>query len=212
MKLIEPKVEILTDIDEEKVITDLAKVARTCYKSEDKSTYENDVKLLSNIIKSGHEAMIEFFDITVKFTCSRAVSQMIIRHRIASFAQESQRYCNYSWGKFNNEVQFIKPIWYTPGSTAAYKFNMACEQSEKNYFSLLGEGLKAEDAREVLINATKTEINVKFNLREWRHFFKLRCNNAAHPELRKLTIPLLIDFNKRLPIIFNDLYEKYCKQ
>lgn len=212
MKLIKPKVEILDNINGEEVINKIAKVARTCYKSEDASTPEKDKKLVENLVKSGHEAMIEFFDITVKFTCDRAIANEIVRHRIASYAQESTRYCNYSKDKFNNELTFIKPIWYDSlGITHKQDFEIALERCEDDYLEFIKQGWTPQQARAVLPLALKTELNMKTNLREWRHFFKLRCSTAAHPDIRVLALDLLEQMHNQIPIIFDDIYEKYGK-
>lgn len=260
MKLIKPKVEILDNINGEEVINKIAKVARTCYKSENASTPEKDKKLVENLVKSGHEAMIEFFDITVKFTCDRITSQSIVRCRLASFAQESTRYCNYSKDKFNNELTFIIPSWLdipegqykwedqnpllTAGMSieeAGYddssnlwikddigdgyveykrhykdwmeteRFMQSLQAAEDSYLELIEYGWKAQQARMVLPMSIKTEINMKANLREWRHFFKLRCSTAAHPDIRVLALDLLEQMHNQIPIIFDDIYEKYRK-
>lgn len=218
MKLIKPKVEILDKINGDEVITKLAKVARVCYKSEDASTLEKDKRLVENLIKSGHEAMIEFFDITVKFTCDRGVSHEIVRHRMASYAQESTRYCNYSKDKFGNELTFIIPSWaeinkfgeiVADDDETFYDFKRALEMAEGFYFSLINKGWKPQQARMVLPMSIKTEINMKCNLREWRHFFRLRCDTAAHPDIRALALDLLEQMHSLIPIIFDDIYEKY---
>jgi thymidylate synthase (FAD) len=225
MKLIKPSTEILTPINGEEVLKTLEKVARTCYKSEDKITNESAPKLVKALIERGHEAMIEFFDITVKFVCDRGVSHELVRHRIASFAQESTRYVNYSKGQFGGHLTFIIPSWLdiqegefnnvddflkfnnmknqdnTP--IGRYGFNLL--QSEASYLYLIEQGWQPQQARSVLPNSLKTEINVKMNLREWRHFFRLRCAKAAHPQMRELTIPLLEEIKSKVPVIFDDI-------
>lgn len=212
MRLIKSKVEILDNLNGEEIIDKIAKVARTCYKSEDNSTSERDRELVKRLIKSGHEAMIEFADITVKFTCSRAISHELVRHRLCSFAQESQRYCNYSKDKFNHEITFIIPSWLTnKDGIKSVIFTKSLSAAEYDYFALLTEGCTAQEAREVLPNATKTEINMKANLREWRHFLKLRCSTAAHPDMRVLALDLLKQFHDNIPIIFDDIYEQFFK-
>lgn len=236
MKLIKPDTEILTSVDGNEVLKTIESVARTCYKSEDLITDDSAKKLVANLLKSGHEAMIEFYDVTVKFVCDRGVSHELVRHRVASYAQESTRYCNYSKDKFGNELTFIIPCWLTELSEGAYtywdgdwvdmgtmkikkehigdaadRFIQSMCDSEKSYLELTALGWKAQEARSVLPNALKTEINVKMNLREWRHLFSLRCAQAAHPQMRELTIPLLEKMHSLIPVIFDDLYEKYCK-
>ena len=232
MKLIKPYTEILTPIDGNEVLKAIEKVARTCYKSEDLITDDSAKVMVSNLLKRGHEAMIEFYDITVKFVCDRGVSHEIVRHRVASYAQESTRYCNYSKDKFGNELTFIIPVWTNlkegsygyeieNGAMTLHEYDAKCEANmrylmslghcENNYLELLTCGWSAQQARAILPNSLKTEINVKMNLREWRHFFSLRCDKPAHPQMRELTIPLLEKMHSLVPIIFDDLYEKYCK-
>ncbi len=224
MKLIKPSYEILTSIDEIEVYKEIEKVARTCYKSEGliDDSGESAKTIVSKLITSGHEAMIEFFDITVKFICDRGVSHELVRHRIASFAQESTRYCNYSKDKFDNQITFIIPEWCKNIQEGEIKERPAIEclndikddesrwlcamaYAEHSYNLLIEKGWQAQQARSVLPNSTKTEINVKMNLREWRHFFKLRTALAAHHQMREITIPLLEELSTKLPIIFSDI-------
>lgn len=217
MKLINSSYEILTDIDGDKVLKDIENVARTCYKSHDHTKEGSAAKLVDTLIKSGHHAMLEFFDITVRFTCDRGVSHEIVRHRVASYAQESTRYCNYSKDKFGNELTFIEPYWLTEAllddtDNARERLMLCLQHIEEIYMSLLNKGLQPQAARAILPNCLKTELNVKMNLREWRHFFNLRCSKAAHPDLRKLALQLLAEFKAKLPIVFDDLYEKYCEE
>jgi len=206
MRLIKPSYEILTSLNGVEILQIIEKVARTCYKSEDKITEDSAEKMIQILISRGHEAMIEFFDITVKFICDRGVSHELVRHRIASFALESTRYCNYASAKFDREITFIIPCWFTDGILPdEVRWQYAMVDAEESYNDLIKMGWQAQQARSVLPNSLKTEINVKMNLREWRHFFKLRCVKAAHPQMRELTIPLLEELKIKVPIIFNDI-------
>lgn len=222
MRLIKPKVEILDRIDSDQVICDIARVARTCYKSEDRINREADRKLVKRLIESKHEAMLEFVDVTVKFTTSIGITREIIRHRMASFANESTRYCNYSKDKFDNELTFIIPTWVSLEegkynvdnldkikNKADFLWAKMMLDSELTYLDLTILGRKAEQAREVLPMSTKSELCMKANLREWRHFFKLRCHSTAHPDIRVLTLDLLKQMHEQIPIIFDDLYDTY---
>lgn len=210
MKLIKPKVEILDRLDERAIVGRIATVARTCYKSEGMRTADRDYALIKRLIESKHEAMLEFVDITVKFTCDRGVSHELVRHRMASFAQESTRYCNYSKDKFGNELTFIEPTWYDSlGITHKQDFEIALERCEDDYLEFIRQGWTPQQARAILPNALKTEINMKANLREWRHFFKLRCHRTAHPDIRVLALDLLKQMHEQIPVIFDDLYDTY---
>lgn len=137
---------------------------------------------------------------TVKFVCDRGVSHELVRHRIASFAQESTRYCNYSKDKFGNEITVIKPIFfdnYCKAGDDDIQYNMwheAMIRCEKLYFQLLKTGAKPQEARSVLPNSLKTEVIMTAKLDEWNHFFGLRVDTPAHPQMRELTIPLYMQF------------------
>jgi thymidylate synthase (FAD) len=163
------------------------------------------------LLKRGHEAMIEHGGVvTVKFICDRGVSHEIVRHRLASYGQESTRYCNYSADKFDNEITVIEPCFWIKEkveapSTLYVTWMDTCQQAEKAYFDLLKQGAQPQEARSVLPNSLKTEIGVMMNMREWRHFFKLRTPLTAHPQMRELTIPLLEEFRSRIPILFDDV-------
>lgn len=212
MKLIKSEVKILDKLNGEEIINRIAAVARTCYKSEASSTPESDKALVERLINSNHFAMIEFADVTVKFICSRSISHEIVRHRLMSFAMESQRYCNYSKDKFNNEITFILPTWYNQSEDEIDKedFRKYLADCESYYNNLINKrGFLAQEAREILPNATKTEINCKANLREWIHFLTLRCSTAAHPDIRVLALDLLKQLHEQIPVIFDKLYDKY---
>jgi len=206
MKVILPSYEILTTLDKEIIFPFMERIARTCYKSEDLASEGSAERILKNLIKNGHEAMIEFFDITVKFTCNRGFSHEMVRHRLCSFSQESTRYCNYSSDKFGNEITVIQPAWIGKGNeTAEILWLDAMKSAEDFYFKALEQGLKAQDARGMLPIDLKTELNVKANIREWRAIFKLRTTEAAHPSMRELMIPLLTEFKSKLPVLFDDI-------
>ena len=138
--------------------------------------------------------------ICVRFILSRSIAQEYTRHRVFSFLMESQRYCNYSKDKFNNEVTFILPPWvttnYKEDTIADIEWSNSLLASEKSYFKLLEQGWKPQEAREVLPNATKTELVMTGFISDWEHFFKLRCNDSAHPQAKELAEPLKEEFIK----------------
>ncbi len=207
MKIIEPSVEILTPIDSEAILKMLEAVGRTCYKSEDKIQESSAEKFISGIVKRGHEAVIEHYNITVKFICDRGVTHEIVRHRLASYCQESTRYCNYSNDKFNGEITVIKPCFLAEGSEAYRMWTGICSLAEAYYFDLLNLGCTPQEARAVLPNSLKTELVMTANIREFRHFFKLRCSKAAHPQMREVALMLLKEFKERIPVLFDDIDE-----
>jgi thymidylate synthase (FAD) len=205
MKIIKPSAEILSFINGEEILKQIEIAGRTCYKSEDKITPESSKRFVADLIKRGHEAMIEHYNITAKFICDRGVTHEIVRHRIASYAQESTRYCNYSKEKFGNEITVIKPCFWNPGDNQYSIWKQSCEYTESRYFELLKVGATPQEARSVLPNSLKTEIVVTMNLREWRHFFRLRTAKAAHPQMREVAIMLFNDLKKEIPVIFDDI-------
>lgn len=205
MKIISASFEILTPINREEIIKDIEKIGRTCYKSEDKITNDSAIDFVKLIITRGHESVLEHKIISVKFICDRGVSHEIVRHRIASYAQESTRYCNYSKDKFGKEITVIQPYFWGYDTHAYEEWSNAMIDAERYYFNLIKWGVSAQEARSVLPNSLKTEIVVTMNLREWRYFLKLRTSEKAHPQMRELTVPLLNTFKEYLPEIFNDI-------
>ena len=217
MNSMKPSYKIETEIDGMEILKQIEKIGRTCYKSEDKITEDSAVKFVSGLIKRGHEAMIEHNAITVRFLCDRGVSHELVRHRVASFGQESTRYCNYTNDKFGNQINVIDISGGIKLDTKMKDFSpeviheiikeweMAMEDAEKHYMKMMELGATAQMARSVLPNSLKTEIVVTMNLREWRHFFKLRVEIGAHPQMRELTLPLLQEFKSLIPCVFEDI-------
>lgn len=208
MKIINAGFEILTPISQGgiKELQHIEKIGRVCYKSEDKITADGESakKFVKMIINRGHEAMVEHSSLSVKFIVDRGVSHELVRHRIASFAQESTRYCNYSKDKFDNGVTFIKPFFFKD-DIRYQRWLSAMADTESAYLDLLNNGASPQEARSVLPNSTKTEIVITANYREWRNFFKLRTTKAAHPQMREVAVSLLIELKEKLPIIFDDI-------
>ena len=207
MKIIEASHSIETPIDGAEILKRIEKAGRTCYKSEDRITEESAENFVRMLIERGHESVLEHASITVRFVCDRGVSHEIVRHRLASYSQESTRYCNYSNDKFRNKVTFIKPCFLDEGTDGYKLWKQAMFIAEKEYFELLKLGCTPQEARSVLPSSTKTEVVMTANLREWRHFLKLRTAKAAHPQMRELTVPLLHELQERIPVVFDDIVE-----
>lgn len=211
MRIIKAGYQILDNLDEEAILQKIERVARVCYKSEAKAGDGTAERLVRSLIKSKHEAMLEHYSFSVLFTVDRGVSHEIVRHRVASFAQESTRYCNYSKGDFGGEITVIEPCYLLPVSDGYTKWRKAVEAAEKQYFELLTIGHSPQEARAVLPNSLKTEIVVTANLREWRHILSLRAVGTTgnpHPQMREVMIPLLKELRERVPVIFDDLEVK----
>lgn len=187
----------------------IERAGRTCYKSEDKITPESAAKFVKAIVRNHHEAMLEHAGMTVKFIVDRGVSHELVRHRIASFAQESTRYCNYSHDKFDGELTFIEPPFFEPDSPEYRTWKNMCRVSEDAYLALLQANRTPQEARSVLINSLKTEVVMTANMREWRHFFKLRAageTGAPHPQMAEVAVPLLKEVKEYMPELFGDIF------
>lgn len=198
----------------------IIRAARICYQSEPLNTQEEKELFLKRLIERGHFSPLEHSSLSVIFVTNRGVTHELVRHRIASYCQESTRYCNYSKAKFDSDdeekhVIFrkgdgnVRFIW---DSSVAYndrnQWYQDLRDAEITYYSWLENEYPPQIARAFLPNALKTEIIVTANLREWRHIFELRCDKAAHPHIRELLIPLLKEVQHKIPVIFDDVLEK----
>ena len=204
MRVISPSFEIINPPDGQEVLRHLELCGRVCYKSEGGIGEGSAERLVRHMLSRGHESPIEHVSVSVRIISDRGVSHEWVRHRIASYSQESTRYCNYSQAKFGNELTFIKPYFADEGAPLYEAWADAMREAEKAYFDMLSKGAKPEDARSVLPNSLKTEFICTMNLREWRHFFALRCAEAAHPAMREISIPLREVFRKLIPVVFEE--------
>lgn len=164
---------------------------------------ESAQMFVGRIMKRGHESVIEHASATVKLVCCRGVTHELVRHRIASYSQESSRFCNYSKDKFGKEITVIEPPFpSTPeGQSQRIFWARAMEEAENKYFAMLNAGAPPEIAREVLPNALKTEIVTTFNAREWLHFFALRMSKAAHPQIRQIAYLAFLLLQPHFPTV-----------
>lgn len=200
MKVIDPSVSL-------EWITPLAlkmveRAGRTCYKSECSITDDSASKFIVMIKQRGHESVVEHAVASFRIICDRGVSHEIVRHRIASFSQESTRYCNYSKDKFGKEVTFIKPVNIS-GSNLDF-WEECMRSAESNYFSMLDRGYTPQMARSVLPNSLKTELVMTANFREWMHFLELRTSSAAHPQMQQIALMIKDVLVKECPEVFSD--------
>ncbi len=212
MNSINPSVEIIDMEDYDKILHKIERIGRVCYKSEENISEGTAERFIGNILKRGHESVIEHEAITVRFTCDRGVTHEIVRHRIASYSQESTRYCNYTSDKFGNEITVIDIAtgfnYDLNNENDRKKYEIwerSMKESEKAYFEMLEAGATPQEARSVLPNSLKTEIVVTMNLRAWRNFFRLRSDKAAHPQMRELSDMALKLFKEKLPLFFEDI-------
>lgn len=211
MKIIEQSHKIIK-IDENPLEL-IEQAARTCWRSEDKIKPGSDAQIAKTLKAKGHGAMLEFGDATVEFVTNRGATNELVRHRVGmSYAQESTRYV-----KYGNDMEFIKPVWWKvenemiPHSNE-WCFLGMCEDVELCYKKMIKNGWRPEQAREVLPNALRTKITVKGNFRAWLHMFDLRCSKKAHPQIRALMLPVLAELHRRVPVLFDDIYEIYKEE
>ena len=200
MRIVKPSVSIESNISYEEALRIVENATRVCYKSEDKIKEGSAEKLIRGIIKAKHFGCIEHVSLTVKFICDRACSHQLVRHRLMSFNQKSQRYCK------EDNLEVIKP----EGLENTSLWLEGCRQAENAYAEMIRRGEKPEVARGVLPNSTATEIYATANLREWRHFFELRCHRTAQRDIRSLALSLLCQMYKQYPVFFEDMVDKYA--
>ena len=185
----------------------LEKAGRLCYKSEDKITPDSAAAFIHMLDRRGHRAMLEHCVASVKFICDRGVSHELVRHRIASYAQESTRYCSYNKDKFGNQIAVIEPPFVKEGSNQIWRETV--QVIEDAYMRLTDAGEAAQLARSVLPISLKTEIWATMNLREWQHVFGLRCATGAHPQIRALMLKTLDVFQVVVPSMFLELADRF---
>lgn len=203
MKIVEPRYEVVSPPRAKRMnAPHLLEVAgRTCYKSESEFTKTSAERFVRRLISSGHESVIEHFNITVKFICDRGVTHELVRHRLASYSQESTRYCDYIGGK----MEFVRPLFWPTHSGAFELWEKICRDAEGAYRALRALGFPPEQARSVLPNSLKTEMVVTANLREWRYILILRTAKRAHPQMREIMVPLLKQLAEEIPCVFGDI-------
>ena len=211
MRIIDPSFEILAMPEGEAALKIIEMAGRTCYKSEDKIAAGTARDFVGRIVGSGHESVIEHSSATVRFVTDRGVTHELVRHRLAAYSQESTRYANYAKDKFGSEITVIRPPFWAEDAEPYRLWKESMEAAERAYLALTAAGAKAQEARSVLPNSLKTEIVMTANFREWRHVFRLRCDGAAHPQIRQLMLPLLDEFSRRVPVLFGDLRERFAQ-
>lgn len=188
----------------------IEKAGRVCYKSEDKITDESSEKFVRMLVGRRHEAMIEHACASFILTTDRGITHELVRHRMASFAQESTRYCNYSKDKFDNRISVIEPPF--ENSHERDVWIQAMDVAQDAYLLLLKKGVKPQIARSVLPTCTKADIVLTTNFREWRHIMRLRTAPDAHPQIIQLIGFVREWFQENYPVIVEDLKSDWTKE
>lgn len=217
MKIIEPLVEV-ENFDGLKIMKNIERACRTCYRSEDKITEDSYKNLIKNCVNRGHESVLEHEKVTVRLTCDIGVYKDLTRHRIASFSIESTRYCNYGKDKWDNQIKFIKPCNIEGDSELYSNWVGTMDFIEKEYIAMSKNGATPDQMRMILPHSTAAEVTMTANIREWKHIFELRCSKRVHPSVQQIMIPLLLYFKEKMPEIYESVeyntefpQEKYAK-
>lgn len=212
MHIIQPHYEIIGDINGVQMLKNIEAIARTSYKSMDKITEDSWKRFIPNLLQRKHWGLFEHAIVSVKIICDRGVANELVRHRVASYCQESTRYCNYSQERFDNCIKVIEPEGIKTNPEASQIWQTAIDVAERAYIYLTQSGIAPELARSILPLGLATEIVVTMNLREWHHFFDLRaCGTTGkpHPQMLELTVPMLEEFKSKIPYVFDDLMPSY---
>lgn len=204
MKIIEPKIWV-EEFDPVKIMRNLERACRTCYRSEDLITEDSYKRLLKNCINRGHESILEHEKITVRMVCDVGVYKDLTRHRFGSFSIESTRYCNYGKDKFDNEIKFIKPCNIEKGTDEYTEWHWCLSQIEEAYMKMTELKCSPDQMRMILPHSTAAEVTMTANIREWRHILDLRTKKMTHPAIRQLLIPLLLKFKYTMPELFDEI-------
>lgn len=209
MKILKQDAFLCSFRDSDEILRRIEDIGRVSYRSWDKDPDGSKAKdFVRSLIKRGHESVLEHVSLTAEIFCDRGVSHELVRHRIASFTQESTRYCNYANDKFGNELTFISPADYMT-ETQYHLWLDAMQKAEEAYLDLIKNGASPQIARSVLPNSLATRVVMTANLREWRHFFRLRCAKNAHPQMREVACMLLNNARDNgLDVIFEDIVKE----
>lgn len=200
MRVIKPSIEILSKESYEDMLEIIELAGRTCYKSEDNITDDSAERFIKSLMDKKHKSVLEHAKVTIRVICDRGVTHEIVRHRMASYSQESTRYCNYSKDKFGNEITVIKPCFLDENTEKYDLWLKTCENCEKAYFEMLNMGMTPQEARDILPNSLKTEIVMTLNISSWRNFLELRNSKAAHPQMREVASMIYDEFEQKYPI------------
>lgn len=209
MKIIEPSHRFIAQPNRATAYRRIAESMRNCYRAELAAMPKTDSEMVEKAMKMGHLSVIEHASVTVNITCDRGVSHELVRHRLASYSQESSRYCSYNGEKFGREITVVRPSWAHGDALASAKYATwlrSMEEAERAYMEMLDNLATPQEARAVLPNSLATKIAMTANMREWIHVFRLRCDLPAHPDMRATMKPILMDMLDEYPHIFQPVH------
>ena len=204
MEIVKPWVKI-EGFDGKKIMKNLERACRTCYRSEGLITEDSYKNLLKNCLTKGHESILEHEKITVRMLCDVGAYKDLTRHRAGTaFSIESTRYCNYSKDKYTNNIKFIDPI-FIDNEENYNEWKNAMQNIENSYMVMANNGAKTDELRMLIPHSAAAEVTMTCNIREWKHILSLRCSKMVHPSIRQLLIPILLKFKEEMPEIFENV-------
>ena len=210
MKIADPSFRFIHALPREEAYRIISEAMSNCYRAELNATPKTPQEMVEKAIRIGHYSVVEHVSVSVDIICDRGVTHELVRHRLASYSQESTRYCNYSGDKFGRELTFIYPSWtHIPEAMDSRKYAIwedALRIAEVRYMEMLDAGATPQEARAVLPNSLATKIAMTANLREWAHIFKLRCDLPAHPDMRQVMKMIMFAMLDLYPSVFQPVH------
>lgn len=202
IEIIKSTAILMSEINTLDIYKHIELCGRTCYKSDGKQTDISHEPFIKNLIKRGHESVLEHASVSFEIICSRACSHQLVRHRIASYSQESQRYVSY---KKEDKLQVICPDSISVVGPLFKYWLSNLEDIYDSYCYLIDCGVKPEDARSLLPNCVATRVSTTMNIRSWRHFLKMRLDKHAQGEIRDIANQVLATLTKKVPLLVQDI-------
>lgn len=206
MRVVAPSVTLVSATDAPEAL--IERMGRICYQSFKNtraglSVSDKAAEFIAMLIGRGHESVLEHASAGFSIVTDRGITHELVRHRLASYSQESTRYCNYSKDSFGRELTFVRP----PFNSAEHEsvWEAAMREAERSYLGMTNSGCAPELARSVLPNSLKSEIGMTANFREWRHFLRLRCSSKAHPQMREVAEMIREKLTIIAPSCFEDV-------
>ena len=210
MKIADPTFKFIYAPSRDEAYRIISEAMSNCYRAELNATPKTPQEMVEKAIRIGHYSVVEHVSVSVDIICDRGVTHELVRHRLASYSQESTRYCNYSGDKFGRELTFIYPSWtHIPEAMDSRKYAIwedALRIAEVRYMEMLDAGATPQEARAVLPNSLATKIAMTANLREWAHIFKLRCDLPAHPDMRQVMKMIMFAMLDLYPSVFQPVH------
>ena len=213
MQIVKSQIKPISEIDGEKALLTIQRIAKTCYRSyKDTDDVESAKRIIRSLIASGHHSLLENYIISMNYISNIAAYKDLTRSRVGfSYAIESTRWCNYSKGKYTNQIRFLDPVEIPNKQSKTYYLWVSAMEKEEEYYMLMAkQGAKPDELSLVLPQSTAAEFNITGNLRAWRSLFDLRVlDKTGHARdcIHEILDPTLELFHEKIPVVFDDQYE-----